>query len=191
MISERQLLEVFEIRGQLTYEGESLNQLEHAWQCGQLAKSAGASETLQLAAWLHDVGHLFTNLAGTPTLKGVDDRHEVVGAELLHLLWGPEVSQPVRLHVQAKRYMFTCVPGYTDKLSTDSMRSLALQGGPMSDSECEVFRADTFSDDAQRLRSWDEAAKRNGWFKEGFAIALGELQELMDICTRLRATNPH
>jgi predicted HD phosphohydrolase len=91
------------------------------------------------------------------------------------------------LHVQAKRFMVARVSGYADKLSIDSVRSLALQGGPMSDSECETFQAQAFSLEAQRLRAWDEAAKREDWFAEDVSSALAELQALMEMCPQSTA----
>lgn len=40
------------------------------------------------------------------------------------------------------------------------MRSLALQGGPMSPAECDAFEGRPHADAAVRLRAWDEAAKQ-------------------------------
>lgn len=173
------LLEVYRFKGALAYQGEGVSQLQHAWQCGQLARQAGASLPLQLAAWLHDVGHMLTDLEDTPTLQGVDDMHEKLGADLLAGLWGDAVAQPVRLHVQAKRYLVATHPSYRDKLSIDSVRSLALQGGAMRPDEAAAFEALPFAQDAQRLRVWDDQAKRRGWFNEGPQRALDELGELI------------
>jgi predicted HD phosphohydrolase len=77
-------------------------------------------------------------------------------------MWGEAVSEPVRLHVQAKRYMVTTLPGYAAKLSEDSVRSLALQGGMMDAQECDAFNSSAYADDAVRLRAWDDAAKQSG-----------------------------
>lgn len=160
MMTSHDLLELVRSKGHMEYVGEGVSQLQHAWQCGTLAQRAGATKALQLACWLHDIGHMLTDLPGTPTLQGIDDRHEASGARLLHSLWGKEVSEPVRLHVQAKRYLVTMKPGYAEKLSEDSVRSLALQGGQMSAQECDEFNGNPFSEDAVRLRVWDEAAKQ-------------------------------
>lgn len=173
------LLALYRERGALSYQGEGVSQLQHAWQCGQLARQAGASEPLQLASWLHDVGHLLAGLDGTPTLRGVDDQHETLGANLLEALFGPAVAEPVRLHVQAKRYLVAAHPGYRDKLSIDSVRSLALQGGAMGAHEAAAFCAMPYAQDAQRLRAWDDQAKRRGWFNEGPQQALQELRQLL------------
>ncbi len=180
MSNAKEILALFDGKGGLMYDGEGITQLEHAWQCGQLAREAGASPALQLASWLHDVGHLMNGLTGTPTLTGLDDAHEKTGATLLGAIWGDAVAEPVRLHVQAKRYLVATVPGYAAKLSPDSVRSLALQGGPMKMQECDAFASDLYADDAKRLRAWDEAGKRPGWFSETTADALSELRVLME-----------
>jgi predicted HD phosphohydrolase len=50
-------------------------------------------------------------------------------------------------------------PDYFAKLSPDSVRSLALQGGPMSPSELADYRANRYAEAATTLRRFDEAAK--------------------------------
>lgn len=162
MTTISELLQLFRQKGVMEYAGEGVTQLQHAWQCGDLAERAGASVTLQLASWLHDIGHMLTELSGTPTLHGIDDRHELTGAHVLRSIWGEAVSEPVRLHVQAKRYMVTTLPGYLTKLSEDSVRSLKLQGGMMDAQECDAFNSSPYAASAVRLRAWDDAAKRSG-----------------------------
>jgi phosphonate degradation associated HDIG domain protein len=173
------ILPLFQTRGHVAYEGEGVTQLQHAWQCARLAEQAQASEALRLAAWLHDLGHLASALQGTPTLEQVDDQHEKVAAQLLAPSFGDAVSVPVSLHVQAKRYLVATNPAYHARLSADSVRSLALQGGPMNAEEAVAFRASPWADDALRLRSWDEAAKRADWQPETTQGALLELAQLM------------
>jgi phosphonate degradation associated HDIG domain protein len=180
MNNPQAILELFARKGAIAYEGEGISQIEHAWQCGQLARAAGASETLQLASWLHDLGHLLTELSGSPTVQGIDDRHEHTAARLLDAIWGPDVAEPVRLHVAAKRYLVATHPEYRERLSPDSVRSLALQGGPMLLEECVVFQANRYALDAQQLRSWDDAGKRPDWFASDTQHALDELRALMD-----------
>jgi phosphonate degradation associated HDIG domain protein len=149
--------------GDLAYQGEGITQWQHAWQCGELARQAGATPALQLAAWLHDIGHLMSGLEGTPTMQGHDDRHEALGAHALSKRFGPAVAAPVALHVEAKRYLVAAKPGYRERLSPDSVRSLALQGGPMDVAACAAFLRQPFSADAVRLRAWDEAGKNPQW----------------------------
>lgn len=122
---------------------------------------------------------MITDLPGTPTMQGIDDQHEATGARFLQSIWGSDVSEPVRLHVQAKRYMVTTRPGYLDKLSGDSVRSLALQGGLMTAQECDDFNGHVHSEDAVRLRAWDDAAKQTGIPALGDEAILAELQALM------------
>jgi len=176
--SEDDLLHWLDARGDLAYDGEPVTQLQHAWQCAQLARQAGASPALQLAAWLHDIGHLRTTQTGSPTLDGVDDAHENTGAAIVLPLYGEDVAGPVRWHVLAKRYLVRQQSGYLEQLSADSLRSLALQGGPMDAAECAQFRVQPGARDALRLRAWDDLAKRAGWFSDK-ASALAELRDLM------------
>jgi predicted HD phosphohydrolase len=170
---------LFVNRGQLAYEGEGVTQLLHGWQSARLARQAGAAPALQLAAWLHDLGHLMTGLEGSPTVRGIDDAHEVVGARALALAFGPAVSEPVALHVQAKRCLTGLRAEYRDSLSPDSIRSLALQGGPMTDGEIAEFMQSPHAQDALRLRTWDDQAKRPDLRPQTDGQAMEELQNLM------------
>jgi phosphonate degradation associated HDIG domain protein len=173
------LLALYEQGGDLVYSGESVSQLMHAWQCGRLAEKSGASAALQLASWLHDIGHLWVNLEGTPTLRDQDDVHEAMGAQLLFPVFGPAVSEPIRLHVLAKRYLVSTRETYARKLSPDSVRSLRLQGGVMTPEECAAFEAEPFFADAVRLRVWDDLGKKSGWFEDTRQDALDHLMHLM------------
>jgi gamma-butyrobetaine dioxygenase len=49
------------------------------------------------------------------------------------------VTEPVRLHVAAKRYLCAAEPSYFAKLSEASVYTLSVQGGPMSDAEAREF----------------------------------------------------
>src|SRR5262245_47688843 len=156
------ILDLYRTRGGMEYEGEGVTQLAHAAQCGALARAAGVTPELELAAWLHDIGHLLAALPGTPTRDGIDDRHETVGAAFLRDAFGHQVSEPVALHVAAKRYLVSSSPDYYLRLSADSRRSLALQGGRMSPVEQRAFIERLCARDALRVRAWDDAAKRAG-----------------------------
>ena len=155
----QEIADLYQEKGDLQYHGESVTQLVHAWQCGQLAKQQAASPELQMAAWLHDIGHLLTGQIGTPTVVGIDDQHQVLGSHYLAQKLPPAVVQPVALHVLAKRYLVTTNLDYQAQLSEDSMRSLALQGGSMTEVECKAFIKMPFSQDAISLRQWDDAGK--------------------------------
>lgn len=184
MNSPLEILNLLRSKGGMAYAGEGVTQLQHAWQCAHLAQRAGAADALQLSCWLHDIGHLLSSLEGTPTLQAIDDRHEVAGADVLARLWGAAVAEPVRLHVAAKRYMVATRTGYRAKLSEDSVRSLALQGGPMYSEACDAFNAEPFADDAIRLRAWDDAAKQPGLPALTDEQALAELEVLMQRVAR-------
>ena len=166
-------------RGHVAYEGEGITQLEHAWQCARLAETAGATPALKLAAWLHDLGHLMTDLEGSPTLRGIDDAHEKLAARTLAPAFGAAVAEPVALHVEAKRYLVGTQPRYRDHLSADSIRSLALQGGPMGQDEADAFIARPYARDALKLRAWDDHAKDPDLRPASTAQALDELRALM------------
>lgn len=164
--------------GHLQYDGEPVTQLDHAWQSLELAREQGASEALQLAAFLHDVGHLYQRSEGSPTVDGVDDRHEATGAATLRAVLPAAVWRPVGLHVAAKRFLVAREPGYAGRLSADSVRSLALQGGPMSDGEVAAFLAEDGAAEAIRLRRWDEAAKSQAVRTPAVDVVLEEVGRL-------------
>ncbi len=178
-LTPESFVELYSRQGHVAYAGEPVFHLAHAWQCGQLALYAEASPHLQLACWLHDLGHLLGPEGLTPTLEGHNDQHERVGADLIEALWGPMVAEPVRLHVQAKRYLVKRNPHYLDRLSEDSRRSLCLQGGAMNDAECEAFERSPHHKPALLLRVWDEQAKQPDWFARSANAALAQLRLVM------------
>ncbi|RJP67768.1 MAG: HD domain-containing protein [Comamonadaceae bacterium] len=154
----RQLLET---RGAEQYTGEPVSHLEHACQTAAFAQRSGAAPALVAAALLHDIGHLLSGLRGTPSAQGHDDRHEVIAADALSHLFAADVTEPIRLHVAAKRRL--CVDArYLKALSEDSVRSLALQGGVFEPEEAAAFDATAHAQAALQLRRWDDAAKRPG-----------------------------
>jgi len=148
----------FERRGQETY-GEGISQLEHAVQCAAFAERDGADAALVTATLLHDIGHLLHDLPADVADSGIDTQHEASGSAWLSRHFGPEVTEPVRMHVAAKRYLATMEPGYFERLSEASVLSLRLQGGPMSAPQAAAFAAEPFFADAIRLRRWDEEGK--------------------------------
>jgi len=136
-----------------------VTQRQHALQAAWLAEKDGHDAALITAALLHDIGHLVHDLGDDPAEAGVDDRHEELGQAWLARHFGPEVTEPVRLHVAAKRYLCAAEADYFARLSPDSVRSLALQGGPMSAEEAAAFRALPQAERAVVLRRYDEQAK--------------------------------
>lgn len=145
--------------GQARYGGEAITQLAHGLQSAQLAEREGAAPALVGAALLHDIGHLLDAASDDATVRGVDLRHEAAGARYLARFFETALTAPVALHVAAKRYLCATVEGYVADLSDESIRSLALQGGPMSDAEIAAFRSRPWAEEAVRLRRWDDEAK--------------------------------
>lgn len=149
-------------RGNGHYGLSGVLQVQHALQAAWLAERDGRQPALIAAALLHDIGHLVHDLGEDPAAQGVDDRHEEVGQAYLSQLFGPEVTEPVRLHVAAKRYLCGAEADYFGRLSPDSVRSLSLQGGPMSAGEMAAFLDNPHAQAAVQLRRYDEAAKVKG-----------------------------
>ena len=148
----------FARRGVETY-GEGVSQLEHALQCAMCAERDGAGPALIVATLLHDIGHLIHDLPTDIADQGIDAQHESLGSAWLSRHFGPDVTEPVRLHVAAKRYLATTEPGYFDLLSPASVQSLHLQGGLMSTEERARFAAERFAEQAVKLRRWDDEGK--------------------------------
>jgi phosphonate degradation associated HDIG domain protein len=155
----QQLLDVYAGRATRRYGLSAISQLQHALQAAHHAEAEGCTPATVLASLLHDVGHMIHELGEDPAGRGVDDVHEELGAAWLAKHFTPDVVEPVRLHVSAKRYLCATESDYFGKLSPDSVRSLGLQGGPMSADEVEAFRRLPFHAEAVRLRRYDEAAK--------------------------------
>jgi [1-hydroxy-2-(trimethylamino)ethyl]phosphonate dioxygenase len=156
------IFERFDRHGGKDYGSERVRQLEHALQCAMIAEAEDAPATLITAALLHDIGHLIHDLGREPAARGIDDRHELLGRQWLGQWFGEAVTEPVRLHVPAKRYLTATDPGYFATLSAGSVRSLALQGGPFTAELAASFIGLPYATDAVRLRRWDEAAKVPG-----------------------------
>src|ERR1022692_3735315 len=150
---------LFASEGAAGYLGEPVTQAVHMLQAAQLAEREGAGDALVAAALLHDVGHFTGTVSGQQLMEGTDNRHSHSGADWLAQWFGPEVTEPVRLHVAAKRYLCAVEPGYFDTLSAASVYTLNVQGGPMSPAEAAIFEADPAAGAALRLRRWDDAAK--------------------------------
>lgn len=143
------------------YLGEPVTIGVHMRQAGALAEAAGAPEALVAAALLHDIGHLHdAGPSGASALADtVDARHGERGANWLSGWFPDAVTEPVRLHVAAKRYLCAIEPGYYARLSDESKRTLAVQGGPMSAGDVRRFERGTFATDAVAVRRWDDQAK--------------------------------
>jgi phosphonate degradation associated HDIG domain protein len=154
-----EIIELFTRRGGDSYFGEPVSQLDHALQTAFQAEQEDAADALIAAALLHDIGHLLHKLPEDIADNGIDGRHEQVGAIWLARYFPAAVTEPIQLHVAAKRYLCAVDGEYLHRLSAASIRSLALQGGPMSDEEVREFEAAPYAREGVRLRQWDDLAK--------------------------------
>ena len=144
---------LFKEEGAREYSGEVVSLSAHMLQAASLAQASGAADHLVAAALLHDVGHL-------PSLQVLrDHRHEETAAQWLAGWLPPVVTEPVRLHVAAKRYLCATDPGYAGTLSEASAQSLVFQGGPMTEEEAHAFEQLAYALDAVAVRRWDDTAK--------------------------------
>jgi phosphonate degradation associated HDIG domain protein len=146
-------------RGAEAYLGEEVTQAEHMLQAAMLAEREDGSDAMIAAALLHDIGHFLGEFGADYIDQGVDNRHEEAGARILEPWFPPTVVEPVRLHVATKRYLCATDPSYFGKLSEASVKTLALQGGPMSPAEVAEFERSPYRDIAIKVRLWDERAK--------------------------------
>jgi [1-hydroxy-2-(trimethylamino)ethyl]phosphonate dioxygenase len=137
--------------------GEPVAIGDHLRQSAALARADGASASLIVAALLHDVAYLLAPERADESSIEVD--HAEVAAAWLEPWFPSSVVQPVRLHVEAKRYLARTEHGYAGSLSAESTRTLALQGGVMIVEEAETFERDPHFESAVRLRHFDERAK--------------------------------
>lgn len=167
--SLEEIARLYAERGGLSY-GENVTQLEHALQCAALARPHGPA--LTVAALLHDIGHLFDSEEHA-ALR--DDRHQLAGAQALAGLFGPDVCQPIALHVAAKRWLCWHEPAYYDALSAASKASLKLQGGVFDDSQARDFERRPCWRDAVALRRFDDMGKRD----EESSLAFQDYMPLM------------
>lgn len=162
MLSFDDITTLFDRHGGSQYAGEPVTQLEHALQTAQLAEQAGADAALITAALLHDLGHLTNPQGETPTLRGIDDVHQYAALPFLRGLLPEAVLSAIALHVDAKRYLCATRPDYLGRLSADSVRSLALQGGVFDAEAAAAFIARPGAAEAVQLRLWDDEAKVAG-----------------------------
>jgi [1-hydroxy-2-(trimethylamino)ethyl]phosphonate dioxygenase len=154
-----EIFEIFKTRGDAAYFGEPVSQKEHALQSARQAEQEGAPPALVVAALLHDIGHLVHGMGEDVADRGIDARHEQAGEAWLAQHFPPEVTDPVKLHVAAKRYLCRVNPEYTAQLSPASVQSLEIQGGPFSGDDAREFEENRYYREAVRLRRWDDSAK--------------------------------
>ena len=153
------LQDIFERRGGEEYLGEPVTMAEHMLQGATMAEQAGQPEIIIVSALLHDIGH-FTSEFGMFSMDDTEDRHhEDAGALVLQKFFPALVTDCVRYHVAAKRYLCATRPSYFEKLSEASVHSLNLQGGPMSEDEVQEFEKNPNLKEIIAVRYLDDAGK--------------------------------
>ena len=140
------------------YIGEKVTITEHMVQTAMLAEQNHSSESLICACLLHDYGHFIIEDPDQLVSKSIDGKHENIAFNFLKNYFKQEVVEPIKLHVQAKRYLCRN-KSYWNILSEASKVSLKLQGGIMSDDETKKFISSKFHDDSILLRKYDDEGK--------------------------------
>jgi phosphonate degradation associated HDIG domain protein len=156
-----EIFSAYRLKGHRFY-GENVTETEHALQCATFAQRAGEPAEMVAAALIHDYGHLCHEMGEDVADHGIDSAHEELGAKFLNRWFPPEITEPIRLHVAAKRYLCWIDKAYYDELSGASRQSLELQGGPMSDAEAHEFEQHPHFHAAIQLRRYDDMGKEVG-----------------------------
>jgi len=172
--------DIFTRRGGEEYLGEPVTMAEHMLQGAYFAEKAGEAEVIIVSALLHDIGH-FTSEFGTFSMDDTEDRfHEDAGADVLEPYFPKLVTDCVRYHVAAKRYLCAVKPEYFKRLSEASIHSLNLQGGPMSATEVAEFEKNLNLKDIVKVRYYDEAGKRADLETQPYAYYAPMVQRVVD-----------
>jgi len=172
--------DIFERRGGEEYLGEPVTMAEHMLQGAHFAEQAGEAEIIIVSALLHDIGH-FTSEFGTFSMDDTKDKfHEEAGAEVLEQFFPTLVTDCVRYHVAAKRYLCAAKPEYFKRLSDASIHSLNLQGGPMSAEEVAEFEKNPNLKEIVKVRYYDEAGKRDDLETKPFSHYAPMVQRIVD-----------
>lgn len=174
------IADIFADHGAESYLGEDVTMAEHMLQAATLAQREAAPDVLIAAALLHDIGHFTDAFAEQAFARGVDQRHDRTGAQLLEPFFPAVVTACAGLHVTAKRYLCATDPAYFGDLSAASVKTLTMQGGPMADEERAAFEANPYHRQAIRVRRWDDGGKVAGAKTPTFADFAPLLQRLVD-----------
>jgi phosphonate degradation associated HDIG domain protein len=156
------ILQLFASRGAEEYMGEAVSMSQHMEQSAACAVADDAPDSLVIAALLHDIGHFIGEHPIEALENGIDNVHETAGADYLAPYFSRAVTEPIRLHVAAKRYLCATDDGYFGRLSDASVNSLMVQGGPMNAEEVAAFEANPHYRDAVKLRLYDDDGKVEG-----------------------------
>ncbi len=163
-LTTKDIVRLLSEHGAKQYGREAVSQLEHALQCAHLAESAGETDQVVMASLLHDVGHMLKaeNAGALQIETDRDDLHQYTLMPFLRGKLPDAVLEPIRLHVDAKRYLCHADASYFGSLSPASVHSLALQGGVFSADQAHAFFQQPHAEAAVRLRRYDDLAKVAG-----------------------------
>ncbi len=156
------ILGMFVSSGAQEYIGEAVTVREHLEQSAACAKKDSASDELIIAALLHDIGHFVADFPVDALELGVNNLHEHAAADLLEAFYPAEVTEPIRQHVAAKKYLCAVDSSYIQHLSQASVNSLKVQGGPMNKAEVQAFESNPHHKDCVKLRHYDDNGKVEG-----------------------------
>lgn len=156
------ILDLFARHGAEEYMGEPVSMAQHMEQSAACAKADDAEEALVIAALLHDIGHFVGDFPIDALEKGIDNYHESAGAQFLQSYFPATVTEPIRLHVAAKKYLCAVDQNYFDRLSAASKQSLQVQGGAMTLAETKQFESNPYHHRAIKLRLYDDDGKVAG-----------------------------
>ena len=156
-----EIKDLFESQGSLSY-GEEITQQEHMVQSGFLAEEEGYDNEVVIAAFLHDIGHIYAEGKDEESMGAFGaQRHEHIGADFLRERgFSEKIARLVEGHVEAKRYLTFKYPEYLEALSAASLTTLGYQGGPMSEEEATAFEQGPHFELCIKMREWDDAGKR-------------------------------
>ena len=154
--------DIFTRRGADSYLGEQVTMSEHMLQGALLAEEAKADDLLIAAALLHDIGHYTNEFPEDALARGCNNYHDEAGAAILAPFFPNAITDCVRYHVEAKRFLCATDPGYFGRMSPASIHTLNLQGGPMNDAEVAEFRKRPHLGSIIQVRIWDDEGKVAG-----------------------------
>ena len=173
------LAAIFEDVAAVAYLGEDVTIAEHMLQSATLAERGRKKDAVIVGALLHDIGHVAGDF-GMFSMTDTEDRHhELAGARLVERFFPAVVTDCIRHHVAAKRYLSATRCGYLDRLSDASRHSLSLQGGPMGAHEAERFARHPHLGEIVAVRLLDDAGKRPGMKTPGFSHYVPIIESLV------------
>ncbi len=172
--------DIFARRGGEEYLGEAVTMAQHMLQGATIAEQNGLPEEIIVGALLHDIGH-FTSEFGTYHPDDTEDRHhEDAGEQVLAPFFPSVITDCVKYHVAAKRYLCATKPDYFARLSPASVHTLELQGGPMTPDELAEFEQNPNLQEIIQVRYLDEAGKRADMETPGFEHFAPMVQRMVD-----------